>query len=655
MFTKGVVILSSKPFLFHGQTKQWVTQQDDTLVIRLLCHDPEHLITSHFIRCEPDNEDRLIALELIQNDFHLGDDVNSEGYGEEDGKLDGNTYRLYQASIPISTHIDNTYYAFKCLTEKGQIWLTAAGQFERIPGRETHFKFNTQDRPPEWIKEQVFYQIFPDRFCQGNADISVKTGEYLYRGGENAIIAKQWGEPVASAGHQSTGASEFYGGDLQGIQNKLGYLQELGISALYLNPIFTSPSNHKYDTTDYLNIDPHFGDNADFAKLSYDIHQRDMKIMLDAVFNHTSCEHPWFGRYQHFKDSAYQHPDSPYRDYYVFLGEPNSKEDYYFAWKGVDNLPKLNFLNEQVQNYIYKAESSVVKHWLKAPYHIDGWRFDVIHMLGEGTNAYNNAHYVRAFRESAKAVNPEAYIVGEHFYEATQWLQGDQEDGAMNYYGFAHPVRAFFAGLDIAYHRVEIDAQAFDNWLTESRAKIPWLNQLAQLNQLDSHDTSRFINQLNGDLNRLKAASMMLFSYPGTPCLYYGTEVALQGGNDPDNRRCFPWGDLDKNSDIFTFYQRLINLRKSRIELQQGCYHTLYAQDKSFVFARFEQGKTSIYAINLGQKSVSFTFERFELMTNAQYFSGFDNHSEDWHLEAQQQLSFTLPAECALLLASEEG
>jgi len=631
----------TKPFLFHGQTKQWITQQGESLIIRFLCHDPAHLITAHFVRCEPDNEDRLVTANLIPFDA-------KSGYFPA-------TCKLYQAVIPISTHIDNTYYVIKCLTEKSQLWLSAAGQFNRIPGRETHFKYNTQHQPPTWIQEQVFYQIFPDRFCQGDPSISVQTDEYLYQGGEHTIIAKKWGEPVAVAGHESTGASEFYGGDLKGIQNKLDYLQALGISALYLNPIFTAPSNHKYDTTDYLNIDPHFGSNAGFAELTSDIHQRGMKIMLDAVFNHTSCEHPWFGRYQHFKDSAYQHSTSPYRDFYTFLGEGTNEQDYYFAWKGIENLPKLNFLNKKVQNYFYKAESSVLKYWLKPPYNIDGWRFDVIHMLGEGTNAYNNAHYVKAFRESAKAVNSDAYIVGEHFYEATQWLQGDQEDGAMNYYGFAHPVRAFFAGLDIAYHSIEIDAQTFDNWLTESRAKIPWLNQLAQLNQLDSHDTSRFINQLGGDLNRLKAASMMLFSYPGTPCLYYGTEVALQGGNDPDNRRCFPWLTLDKNSDVFIFYQRLINLRKNREELQQGSYHTLYAQERSFVFARCEQGKTSIYAINLEPQPVSFTFERLALMTSATHFSGFDNHSQEWQLEAQQQLSFTLPAECALLLASEEG
>lgn len=629
-------MLPDKPFLFHGQSNEWVKQQGNHLIIRFLCNDPTHLVNSCFIRCEPNNEDRLIKCEVIELDFW-----------SEIGTI-------YQASIPLSEHIDSTFYVIKCLMQKSQLWLSAAGYAKRIPGREQHFKFNAKDQPPKWIKQQTFYQIFPDRFCQGNADIAVKTDEYLYQGGLHAIIAKKWGEPVALAGHDSTGATEFYGGDLKGIHNKLDYLQKLGISALYANPIFTSPSNHKYDTTDYLNVDPHFGSNQEFAELTEDIHCRGMKIILDAVFNHTSCDHPWFGRYQDVANSAYNQPNSSYRQHYIFAEQVQNKQDSYIAWNGIDNLPKLNFLNQQVQDYVYKAESSALKYWLKPPYNIDGWRFDVIHMLGEGNSAYNNAHYVKAFRESAKAVNQDAYIVGEHFYEATQWLQGDQEDGAMNYYGFAHPVRAFFAGLDIAYHAIVLDAKDIDQWLAESRAKIPWLNQLAQLNQLDSHDTIRFITQLEGDQKRLKAASMMLFSYPGTPCLYYGTEVALPGGQDPDNRRCFPWDQVDQNSEVFTFYQQLIAFRKEHQELQEGDYQTLYAENRCFAFARYYQGQTSIYAVNLDQKTQLFVLDRLALMTKSSSFTGFDNLNQCCLLEVKnQQLTFKLKPDCAVLIASQ--
>jgi len=630
-------MLSSTPFLFHGQTSEWVYQEGNSLVVRFLCHDPKLQITTFFVRCEPDNEQRLVTCERIELDLFVQQGT------------------IYEARIPLNQHIDTTSYVIKCLTATGQIWLSAKGMHSRIPGRETHFKFNALYQPPTWVRGQVFYQIFPDRFCNANKNISVQTDEYLYQGGCHRVIAKQWGEPVSQGGHEATGASEFYGGDLLGIQKKLDYLQDLGVSALYLNPIFTSPSNHKYDTTDYLNIDPHLGSNEEFAGLTQELHQRGMKVVLDAVFNHTSCEHPWFGRYQKSEHGAYKQSDSPYREHYLFDDPLALKEDYYIGWKAVETLPKLNFINPDVQDYLYKAETSVLKHWLKSPYHIDGWRFDVIHMLGEGTGAYNNSHYVKAFRESAKAVNPDSYIIGEHFYEATQWLQGEQEDGAMNYYGFAHPVRAFFTGVDIAYHPVEIDAQAFDEWLSESRAKIPWLNQLAQLNQLDSHDTMRFITLLDGDTNRLAAASMMLFSYPGTPCIYYGTEVGLQGGHDPDNRRCFPWDQLDEKRDLFSFYQRLIALRKQRTELQEGSYRTLYAQRQCFVFARYYQGKTTLYGVNLGDSAENIHVDRLMLMGSAACFSGFDNYNQSWRVVVEQRgLNFTLEPKSALLLSSQD-
>lgn len=636
LFSLRANIMLSSLFLFHGQTKQWIIQEENALIIRFLCHDPAQSISSCFVRCEPDNEEWLVPCEQVE--VALLSDFGT----------------IYQARIPLSQHIGNTYYVIKCLTKTKQIWLSAKGQSSRIPGREAHFKFNAMHQPPTWIQNQTFYQIFPDRFCNSNLGISVKTGEYLYQGGQHAVIAKQWGEPVAQAGHDATGATEFYGGDLKGIEKKLDYLQDLGISAVYLNPIFTSPSNHKYDTTDYLNVDPHLGSNEEFAELTQALHHRGMRIILDAVFNHTSCDHPWFGRYQSTEDSAYNQPDSPYRNYYLFAEKTTQETDSYVGWNGIDTLPKLNFVNHEVQHYLYKAEDSVLKHWLKPPYNIDGWRFDVIHMLGEGAGAYNNAHYVKAFRESAKAVNADTYIVGEHFFEATQWLQGDQEDGAMNYYGFAHPVRAFFAGADIAYHPIEIDAQEFDDWLAESRAKIPWLNQLAQLNQLDSHDTIRFVSLLEGDVNKLKAASMMLFSYPGTPCLYYGTEIALQGEKDPDNRRCFPWDKLEKNRNLFTFYQRLISLRKNRQELKEGSYQTLYAENRCFAFARHYQGLVTIYAVNLDEKPQTIKFNALILMTQVTCFAGFDNLNHLWEIEIQgQSVSFALQAAQAILISSQ--
>ncbi|MCZ4371000.1 maltodextrin glucosidase [Vibrio diazotrophicus] len=557
----------SLPFAFHAQTSDGLSYQDGQLT--LILNTESELYQKVYVRHEPDNEESLVEMKPC-------------------GKL--GRLNQWSATIPVNPDKSLTHYVFKMLSGSAQHWLDARGVHNRIPPREYHFKYDALYQPPEWVNEQIFYQIFPDRFCNGNPDISVKTNEYSVRGGKRNVIAKQWGEPVSS--HDSHGSLEFYGGDLAGVRSKLDYLEQLGITTVYLNPIFTSLSNHKYDTTDYFNVDPHLGTNEEFAQLCAEIHQRGMKVVLDAVFNHTSAEHPWFDRFNHYENGAYCSEKSPYRDYYLF-----DQDNHYACWKGVENLPVLNFLNEEVRDYIYQGKDSVIKHWLRPPYSIDGWRFDVIHMLGEGSGAINNAYYVKQFRDSVKQENQQAYVLGEHFFEATQWLQGDQEDGAMNYYGFAHPVRAWLTGQDIAYDPISISAQEFVEWIVEAQAKVPWLNQLAQLNQLDSHDTMRWATLVNGNDALIEIGLVLLMTMVGTPCVYYGTEVNLQGGLDPDNRRCFPWEETENSMQIERF-KKLVAMRRNHLALQQGALQILYAQDGCIAYARVFGGEVILVVIN---------------------------------------------------------
>ena len=561
-----------RPYLYHAQTSDFVDLERGFLTLKL--HTERDDWNKVQLRHEPDNEEYLVDMSLVGRQGRLF---------------------IWEARIPLNTDQPITHYTFKLLSETGQFWLDAQGIHLRMPSRSHHFKFNAEHQPPSWVAEQVFYQIFPERFCNGKPEISVQPGEYRLKEDTLDVVVKEWGADVE--GHNGTGAAEFFGGDLAGVHSKLDYLQQLGVTALYLNPIFQSPSNHKYDTTDYYNVDPHFGTNQEFAALSDDLHSRGMKVVLDAVFNHTSVEHPWFDKLGRGDTGAFGQPQSEFHDYYFFN---NDEATHYVGWKGINSLPVLNFSNESVRDYIYQAEDSVIKHWLKAPYGIDGWRFDVIHMLGEGEGAYNNAHYVREFRDAAKSENPEAYILGEHFFEATSWLQGDQEDGSMNYYGFAHPVRALLAKQDIAYDPIDINVRDFSNWLSEARAKVPWLNQLSQLNQLDSHDTARFISLLNGDTAKQEIALALLMTYVGTPCLYYGTEVGLEGGQDPDNRRCFPWGE-EQTSSWFEYTQALIKLRQDRTSLQTGAYQELYCDDEVLVYVRSLGQEHTFVAINLAQ------------------------------------------------------
>lgn len=565
---------SNPPFMSHSQTSDGLHHEGNLLILTLKTEPVP--FDKVLLRHEPDNEESLVTMVPA---------------GEE-GRL-----RLWTASIPVNEDQAMTHYTFKLVCGPNQWWLDARGVQAYMPGREFHFQYNSEHEPPAWVSEQVFYQIFPDRFCNGNPEISVRTGEYTLSGGCKQAVAKQWGEEVG--GHPGSGSTEFYGGDLAGIRSKLNYLQELGVTSLYLNPIFRSPSNHKYDTVDYFTIDPHLGSNEEFARLSADIHTRGMKIVLDAVVNHTSTEHPWFDINDVTGEGAYHHVDSRFRDYYCFNGDKD-----YIGWKGVASLPVLNFKNEQVREDIYRGEHSVLKYWLREPYGIDGWRFDVIHMLGEGKGAKNNADYVKAFRQSVKQENSQAYVLGEHFSEASQWLQGEQEDGAMNYYGFAHPVRALLAGIDIAHDPVELSIPEFTEWLLEARAKVPWQNQLAQLNQLDSHDTHRFFTLLKGDKARMRMAAVLLFAYVGVPCLYYGTEVGLEGGEDPDNRRCFPWENV-AGSDWLPFFRQLITLRKHRPELQKGSFELLNCTDDALVFGRKLGKQISLLAMSFTRQKIA--------------------------------------------------
>ncbi|WP_428772635.1 maltodextrin glucosidase [Vibrio sp.] len=609
------------PFIYHGQSDRWLTRQDDQLVLTLATEKATRF-TRVQVRHEPDNEEYLVDMTLC-----------------------GGTEQLnyWQVTISLNRDRDVSHYAFKLLTDRQQFWLDGKGVHGRVPGRESHFKYNARHQPPEWVCQQVFYQIFPDRFCNGKPDISVTSGEYLVSGGRKSVVAKQWGEPVDTEGN--IGSCEFYGGDLYGVESKLDYLQQLGVTALYLNPVFTAPSNHKYDTADYYHIDPHLGSNPHFARLCSNIHQRQMKIILDAVFNHTSTEHPWFNlQGLHPQVGAYQSADSPYRDYYFFSGDSQQ----YIGWKGITSLPVLNFDNPQVRDCIYQGEDAVIKHWLKPPYSVDGWRFDVIHMLGEGEGAKNNAHYVQAFRDAAKQVNPDCYVLGEHFFEATQWLQGDQEDGAMNYYGFAHPVRALLAKQDIAFDPIDLSVSDFIDWLAEARSKLPWPNQLSQLNQLDSHDTARFLHLVQDQPRLFRLAATLLFSYVGTPCLYYGTELGMLGSHDPDNRRCMPWQDVDSSAEL-PFFRQLIQIRRQHQALQMGDFMLLYQDDHCFAFARQYHEDTVIAAFNLSQAEITVTLPVWQLAGDKTLWR--DLQQSGSFTGNNDTVSISVPAQSGLLLA----
>lgn len=562
-------------FAFHAATPDLLRKQDDRYIVTLLL--PAHINpTKVWARSEPDNEEHLSELKEVSRDARGS---------------------RWEGLLRLNPSEQVTRYAFKMIVDGRQYWLDGTGKVKRFfPERDLHFHFNPVYEPARWVWSQVFYQIFPDRFADGDASTNVETGEYLYEG--KPVIAKAWGELP----QKGQGAREFYGGDLKGIRQHLGYLQELGVTTLYLNPIFASPSSHKYDTSDYYQVDPHFGTNEDLADLCEEVRTRGMRIILDAVVNHTSNHHPWFDRFaKHDPPGAYADPGSPTRDFYIF--KDPADPDSYVGWYGVRTLPVLDFSNPGVRQHIYEADDAILRYWMRPPYRIDGWRFDVIHMLGEGEGAANNAHYVRAFRQTLREENPQAYVLGEHFFEATQWLQGDQEDGAMNYYGFGLPMRAFFGGSDHRGHPIHVDAQELDFLLERARARIPFEIQLSQMNLLGSHDTARFLTVVGGDKALMKCGVTMLFTYIGVPSVYYGDEIGLEGGDDPDCRRTFPWEERAWDTDLQAHYRTLAHFRRNQRVLQEGAFLSLYAQGDVFAFARVLEDELVVIVVNRGAKA----------------------------------------------------
>ncbi len=549
-------------FAFHQAIRGYLDRSDTHLILTLALGGDQP--DSVYLRTEPDNEEFLCAMKPVRS---------------ESGWV------WYQAETAWAPHTDLTLYAFKLVWPERSCWVSASGLSTAMPPLTDVYRISRYHTVPEWVSAQVFYQVFPDRFHPGDPRLTPESQQHDDLGGP-PTIRRRWGERPNS----EQGGNEFFGGDLPGIVQKLDYLQQtLGVTALYLNPIFSSRSNHKYDAEDYLEVDVHLGGEAALADLSVQLHRRGMRLVLDAVFNHTSVYHPWF--------TAAQRNDPEARARYVFTGAQPSD---YVSWKGHASLPVLDMAHPGNLHDLLTGDSAVIKHWLRQPYAIDGWRMDVVHMMGHGSGAANNADTVRTIRQAIKSENPDAYLLGEHFFEATSWLQGDQEDGAMNYYGFTHPIRAFLAGCDNRYDPLQLDAAGLANWLAQARSRIPFAQQLAQLNQLDSHDTRRFITLLNGHQPKYRMALGFLLTYIGTPCLYYGDEISLPGGDDPDCRRCFPWDESEWHSETLAFTQSWIQLRKQLPALQGGTLVPLYAVGDVMVFARVLADSQCLVALNRG-------------------------------------------------------
>src|SRR5919108_2184781 len=415
---------------------------------------------------------------------------------------------------------------------------------------------------PDWVKHAVFYQIFPDRFA--------RSPRFNHPRG---IQFKPWGSPPEAQG--------FQGGDLLGIVDKLDYLQDLGVTALYLNPIFAAAANHRYHTYDYYEVDPLLGGKAALRELLDRAHARHMRVVLDGVFNHASRG---FWAFHHILENG---PNSPYVDWFLIRGWPlhpySSDREHppnYECWWGLPALPKFNIRNAGVREYLL----GVARHWIE--FGIDGWRLDVPTEIDDDS-------FWRAFRQVVKNANPEAYLCGEIWRAAQRWLQGDQFDAVMNY-PFSRAALGFFGARTLkkgykpaGYELQPLTAESFAGQIDELQALYDWQVNYAQLNLLDSHDTARALWIMGDDKSALRLCVLFQMTMPGAPCIYYGDEIGMSAGKDPFCRAAFPWQDPGQwDHDLLAFYRRAIALRHHTPALRTGTFHRLCASRGVYAFAR---------------------------------------------------------------------
>ena len=386
---------------------------------------------------------------------------------------------------------------------------------------------------PLWMADQITYQIFPDRFAIGKPHTSeTKLKLPVYRDATYSL--RRWDELPENPSR----GRDFFGGDLGGITDNLDYIQDLGVTTLYLTPVFVAPSNHKYDTTDFFTIDPQFGGEQALRGLIKQLKHRKMRLILDAVFNHVSDIHPWF--------LAAKRGKKPYKDFFTF-----TKDGQYESWRGYGHMPELNLANEQLQGLLFRKRDSALQKYLELG--VDGWRFDVAVDVGLGI--------VRKIRAAVRQRYPDAVLLGEVMCYAGDWCNRDDVfHGVMNYY-FRDAVLGWLRG-DVSARQANLAAEEYFRGYNRPGAIRSW-------NMLSSHDTPRLRWTIHDPAQR-KLAIVAQFTLPGVPFVYYGEEIGMDGGNDPDCRRPMIWDEKRWDKGTRGFYKNLIEIRQSRAELRRG-------------------------------------------------------------------------------------
>lgn len=559
----------------------------------------------------------------------------------------GEVFDYYETKVQLT---DTMFvYYFRIKSESEELCYHRCGVSEH-PVEYYNFRIMPGFSIPAWAKGAVMYQIFVDRFCNGDPSNDVEDGEYVYIG-EPVCKVKDWNEFPAAMDIR-----RFHGGDLQGVLDKLDYLEELGVEVIYFNPLFVSPSNHKYDIQDYDYIDPHYGviiedggevlpegekdntratkyqkrtgdirnleaSNRLFAKLVEEMHTRGMRVILDGVFNHCGSFNKWMDRERiyepqpEYEKGAYVSAQSPYRDFFHFFDEREEAWPYnknYDGWWGHDTLPKLNYEDSPtLEEYIL----NIGKKWVSPPYNADGWRLDVAADLGY-SNEYNHIFWEN-FRKAVKSANPQALILAEHYGDPGEWLQGDEWDSVMNYDAFMEPLTWFLTGMEKHSDERRTDlwgnADNFVNTMNHFMASMLTPSLQVAMNELSNHDHSRFLTRTNHIVGRvaqlgskaaeeginlavMREAVAVQMTWVGAPTVYYGDEAGVCGFTDPDSRRTYPWGR--ENRELVEFHKEMIRIHKREKPLRTGSLKMLSWSSNVLAYARFQEGEQIIVVLN---------------------------------------------------------
>ena len=673
---------------FYRMSKQMKTQLylDNLTTI----FNPQALFAdgTEFYRCpaEPDPYDRVrLRLRCARENLDSVILVFNDERIEMEKLYNDRLFDYYETFVQLGT--EQVFYYFEIHCGQMTCYYNNVGLCNSV---EEYYNFTMTPgfHTPDWAKGAVFYQIYVDRFYNGDRSNDVEDDEYFYIG-EGTSKVTDWNKYPAAMG-----VREFYGGDIAGVMQKLDYLQELGVEVLYLNPIFVSPSNHKYDIQDYDYVDPHFGrivkdegevlqrdengnlkadptypnksasryicrvtdkenleaSNQLFAEFVEEVHRRGMKVILDGVFNHCGSFNKWLDReciYENapgYEKGAYVAEDSPYNTFFKFRERQWPYNPHYDGWWGHDTLPKLNY---EESPSLFDYIMHVGRKWVSPPYNVDGWRLDVAADLGQ-SGEYNH-YFWKEFRRNVKEANPDALVLAEHYGDPTEWLKGDEWDTVMNYDAFMEPLTWFLTGVEKhsdEYRQDQLgNPDSFFGSMRHFMTRFHTQSLLVAMNELSNHDHYRFLTRTNRKVGRtaylgpeaagegidksiMRLAVMIQMTWPGAPTIYYGDEAGLCGWTDPDNRRAYPWGSEDQ--ELIDFHKEIIRIHKDYQALKTGSILFLHGQYSFISYGRFDEQDKFVIAINSGEQPVSIDLPVWRLgMTEGNRMARLINTSQD--------------------------